>query len=295
MSALVICGDLDLKTLSSINVLRSEIYKVHSFHIREIRMSNPVIDCLLNHRSVRKFIPKPIEPEKMELILRAGTRAAMAGNLQLYSFIVIEDDDKKKELDKAWDARAIRLSASPAVIIALVDQYRVRRWLELHSECEIKCNRPINFFLAIWDALVALQNMVVAAESFGIGTCYVGSILEMDVRKILGVPEYVFPAGMVCMGYPEETPDLSMRLPLEAVVHRNTYKLPTDDNIAEWYKERDNVWETVSDNVKKRLTEQDIHGIAQALAVQRYSDEVTDNRSKGIRENLKKSKFDLAI
>jgi len=108
--------------------------------------------------------------------------------------------------------------------------------------------------------------MVVAAESFGIGTCYVGSILEMDVQKILGVPEYVFPAGMVCMGYPEDIPDLGMRLPLDAVVHRNTYKLPTDDDIADWYKERDNVWETVSDNVKKRLAEQDIHGIAQALA-----------------------------
>jgi len=64
-------------------------------------MSNPVIDCLLNHRSVRKFSPKPIEPEKMEEILRAGTRAATAGNLQLYSFIVLEDYNKKKELVKA--------------------------------------------------------------------------------------------------------------------------------------------------------------------------------------------------
>lgn len=257
-------------------------------------MSNPVIDCLLNHRSIRKFIQKPIEPEKMELILKAGTRAATAGNLQLYSFIVLEDDDKKKELDKAWDARAIRLSSSPVVIIALVDQYRVKRWLELHSEREIINNRPNNFFLAIWDTLIALQNMIVAAESMGIGTCYVGSILEMDVQKILGVPEYVFPAGMVCMGYPEEIPDLSMRLPLEAVVHRNTYHLPTDDDIAKWYKERDNVWETVSDNIKKRLAEQDINGIAQALAVQRYSVEVTDKRSKGIRANLKRSKFDLS-
>lgn len=257
-------------------------------------MSNPVIDCLLNHRSVRKYIQKPIEPEKMELILRAGIRAATAGNLQLYSFIVLEDEDKKKELDKAWDTRAIRIAASPAVIIALVDQYRVRRWLELNSKREIINNRPNNFFLAIWDTLIALQNMVVAAESLGIGTCYIGSILEINVQNILGVPEYVFPAGMVCMGYPEEVPDLSMRLPLEAVVHKNSYRLPTDDDIAEWYQERDNVWETVSDNVKERLAEQDIHGIAQALAVQRYSDEVTDKRSKGIRENLRKSKFDLS-
>lgn len=260
----------------------------------EESMSNPVIECLLNHRSVRKYKKKPLEPDKLELILRAGTRAATAGNLQLYSFIVVDDDEKKKELDRAWEARPVSLADAAVVIIALVDQYRVKRWLRLHSDREIHNNRPINFFLGIWDALIALQNIVVAAESMGLGTCYVGSILEMNIQEILKTPEHVFPAGMVCIGYPNEWPAFSMRLPLEAVVHKNIYVLPSDNEINEWYKERDAVWDTVADTLKERLKEQNIFGIAQALAIQRYSEEAVEKRSKGILDNLRRSEFDLS-
>jgi len=256
-------------------------------------MSNPVIDCLLDHRTVRKFKDKPIEPDKLDLILTAGIRAATAGNLQMYSFIVVDDNEKKKALDKAWTARFIEVSKSPVAIIALVDLYRVRRWLKLHSDREIISDRPYNFFIAIWDALIALQNIITAAESMGLGTCCIGSVLEMDLQTILGIPEYVFPAGMVCMGYPEKTPDLSMRLPLEAVVHRNSYHMPSDDDINKWYEERDNVWETVSNTIKERLSKQDIHGIAQALAMQKFSSKFIEKRSLKILENLKRAKFDF--
>ena len=256
-------------------------------------MTNPVIDCLLSHRSIRKFSAKPIESEKMDLILKAGTRAATAGNLQLYTFVVIDDIAIMKELDRAWKATYIEKFNCPVVIVALIDQYRVRRWLEIHSSHTIHNNGPINFFLAIWDALIALQNMVIAAESLELGTCYIGSVLEIDIQRILQTPEHVFPAGLVCVGYPDESPQLSMRLPLDAVVHKNSYRMPTDDNIVEWYKERDRVWETVSETVKKKLNEQGINGIAQSLAVRKYSKEVAEKRSKGILENLRKSKFDF--
>ncbi len=258
-------------------------------------MSNPVIECLLNHRTIRRYKDQPIEPDKVELILRAGTRAATAGNLQLYSFIVVDDAQKKKELDDSWPAEYVYISRSPLVIIALVDQFRVRRWLEYHSEREIVCNRASNLFIGLWDCLIALQNMVVAAESMGIGTCFIGSIQEMDVYSILNVPKYCFPAGLVCMGYPDQNRDLSMRLPIEAIVHRNDYKLPTDNDILEWYKERDAVWEKVSDKRKEMLAKENIHGIAQALALQRYSREEVEKRSRGIIENLKKSGFDFSL
>jgi len=254
-------------------------------------MSNPVIDCLMDHRTVRKFKDKPIESEKLDLILTAGTRAATGGNLQMYSFIVVDDDQIKKTLDKAWNARFIEVSKCPVAIIALIDQYRVRRWLQLHSDREIVSNKPFNFLIAIWDALIALQNMVIAAESMGLGTCYIGSVFEMDLQEILGIPEYVFPAGMVCIGYPAQLPDKSMRLPLDAVVHKNYYHMPSNDDISEWYHERDDVWETVADNVKERLAKKEIFGIAQALAMQKFSPEVIQKRSRNILENLKKAKF----
>ena len=108
----------------------------------------------------------------------------------------------------------------------------------------------------------------------------------MNIKEIFDVPEYVFPAGMVSLGYPEELPSLSMRLPLEEVVHRNKYQLPSDDDIREWYREREGVWDTVSDKLKERLAAQEIFSIPQAIAAQNYSAEVSKEQSRGILANL---------
>jgi len=256
---------------------------------------NPVIDCLCDHRSVRRYKKDPIRDDHLEQILRAGTRAATGGNLQLYSFVVIDDDEKKAELDAAFGGPAISISHAPAVIIALVDLHRVKRWLNHHSDRTVCVNRPEKFFLAFWDALIALQDAVVAAESLGIGTCYIDSVLEMNMQEILGAPEHVFPAGMVCLGYPEVVPDLSMRLPLEAVVHRNGYHDPTPEEIGEWYSERDAVWDRVPQSRKEKLAEEGIHGIAQALAVQKFAPDLIEERSQKIIENLERAGFNLAL
>lgn len=256
-------------------------------------MNNPVIDCLLDHRTVRKFKDRPIEEDKLELILRSGTRAATGGNLQLYSFVVIDDQAKKDELASMWKHPAINLAKAPVIIIALADLNRLRRWFTLNDSVPVSTGRAACLFLSIWDSLIALQNTVIAAESLGLGTCYIGSVLELDIKKFLNTPDYVFPAGMVCLGYPEHLPDLSMRLPLEAIVHRNGYKTFTDSQIEKFYTERDAVWDRVPEKRKKMLAEQNLFGIAQAVASQKFSDKVTEERSRGILENLRQAKFDL--
>lgn len=256
-------------------------------------MSNPVIDCLLDHRTVRKFKAEPIEEDKLELILRAGTRAANGGNLQLYSFVVIDNPAKKEELAAMWKHPAINLAKAPVIIIALADLSRLRQWFTIHDSVPVHTGRAACLFLSIWDSLIALQNVVVAAESMGLGTCYIGSVLELDIKKFLNTPEYVFPAGMVCLGYPEQVPDLSMRLPLEAIVHRNGYKAFTDSQIEKFYEERDAVWNRIPEKRKAMLAEQNIFSIAQAVAAQKFSDQVTEERSRGILNNLRQAKFDL--
>lgn len=147
--------------------------------------------------------------------------------------------------------------------------------------------------MAMWDALIALQNMVVAAESLGLGTCYLGSGVELDIQELFGTPELVFPTGLVCLGYPDADPVLSRRLPLEAVMHRNRYHLPSRDDINAWYKDRDRVWESVSESRKLELAKQSISGIAQSLSVQKFSPKIVEKRSRGILKNLWKSGFDL--
>jgi FMN reductase (NADPH) len=254
---------------------------------------NSVIECLLNHRSVRKYSDRTVEPETLNTILHAGTRAATGGNLQLYTMLVIDDENSLVMLDKALEVPFFKPANCPLAILALADQYRVRRWLRAHSEREVYNHRPYNFFMAIWDALIALQNMVVAAESLDLGTCYLGSGVELDVQELFAAPEYVFPAGLLCIGYPESSPKLSMRLPLEAVVHRNRYCIPSDDDINSWYAERDRVWDVVSESRKQELAKQGIVGIAQALSVQKFSPEIVEKRSRGILNILGKSGFDL--
>jgi hypothetical protein len=207
--------------------------------------------------------------------------------------LVIDDKHMLTALNGALEVPFVERSKCPMAILALADQYRTRRWLQAHSDWEVYSHRPYNFLMAIWDALIALQNMVVAAESLGLGTCYLGSGVELDIRELFGAPEYVFPAGLVCMGYPDLSPGLSKRLPLEAVVHHNQYRLPSDDDIKSWYDERDRVWDTVPESRREELGEQGIFGIAQALSKQKFSPEIVEKRSRGILRSLRTSGFDL--
>ncbi len=252
----------------------------------ESPISNEVIESLMNHKSIRKFEKEPVELDVLEVILRAGTRAATAGNLQLYSLIVVDDPEKLKTLGFEF---------APLVIAAFVDQYRIKRWFEISDTAPVCVNRASNLFIGYWDAIIALHNVVIAAESLGLGGCYYGGILAMDTQKIFETPQHVFPAGMVTIGYPAETPDLKIRLPIEAVIHRNTYRPPTDEELKEYYREREGWWDAVSDEQRAELAKQKIRSIPQAIAIQKYSDEVVDKVSKKIEANILKSGFVLGI
>lgn len=249
---------------------------------------NPVIDCLLNHRSIRKFTGQPVDEETLEMLLTAGVRAASAGNLQQYSLIVVDDPEKKQALIGGDNA----FSRAPVIVVAVVDQYRFKRWIELH-DAPFYNNQLVNIFIPFWDATIALQNIVVAAESAGLGTVYVGKVLSLNLQEILGVPEYVFPAGMVCIGYPDEAPDLRPRLPLEAVVHRNCYQVPTDDEIRAFYREKDATWEQMPEARRSQLEAMGIHNFAQMRTIGHYTEQFIRGESHAIRENLRRAGFRL--
>jgi nitroreductase len=251
-------------------------------------MTNPVIDCLLKHRSVRKFKRQPVSEETILSLITAGTRAATAGNLQMYSFLIVDDRDQISRLEGHVIPEATK---PPLVIIALLDLHRIRRWLEINDSQEPILDRPVYFMLGFWDATIALQNIVVAAESLGLGTCYYGSMLEFDIQRHFGTPKYVFPAGLICLGYPDEDPPLRQRLPVDAVIHKNRYQRFDVVASGSFYRERDAVWSTVREERKQLLREQGIGSIPQALAVQRFSDEPTRRRSEGILRNLRNAGF----
>jgi len=244
-------------------------------------VSNPVLECLSSHCSIRKFKAEPIDPATLDVVLRAGTRAARAGNLQPYSFLVVDDADTLKKMT---------FGDAPCVIIALVDLHRQKRWLEL-NDASFYWDQPSNFLISYWDATIALHNIVIAAEGLGLGTLYIGAVVAQNMQEQFDAPKYVFPAGMVILGYPDETPELRPRLPLEAVVHRNAYHHPTDDEIRAWYQDRDARWEEMDPDRRRRFEERGITNYAQMITLGHYTPEFTEWESAGILENLRRARF----
>jgi len=247
-------------------------------------MSNPTIQTLTSHRSIRKFQDRPVEPELVEEILSAGIRGATSYGLQNYTILLV-DDAKKKE--------ALGLAHAPLVAIVLVDQYRLSRWFGLRQAGPSRFDSAHNLFIAFWDAIIVLQNMVVAAESLGLGTCCYGHVQGVNVQALFGTPEYVFPAGMIAIGHPDESPPLTPRLPLEAVVHRNSYQLPSDDDLGHWHAQSDAEWDTLTDREKAHLAKHGIHNMAQKLVKEGCSAQFIDEASADIVRNLRRARFVL--
>jgi FMN reductase (NADPH) len=240
----------------------------------------------MNHRSIRKFKDEPIPEETIDTILQAGIRAATAGGIQPYAFIVLDDPEI---------LRSISYIPGPLAIVAVVDQYRVKRYYEANG-APFYNDQAINLFISYWDATIALHNCVVAAESLGLGCVYIGMILSQNLQESLGVPEYVVPAGLVTIGVPDEEPDLRPRLPLEAIVHRNKYHIPSDEEIAEWYREGDEAWRRAfetewSDEHRAKLVEKGVDNRAKFWTIGHYTEEFIKRETEGVIENLQRAGF----
>ena len=195
---------------------------------------NETIEVIQNRRSVRAYQDKPIDREVVDLIIHSAMRAPTAGNMMLYSIIEIEDQTIKEKLAKSCDNQPF-IAKAPLVLLFLADY---QRWVDLfmasdvRSFCEaagkeLRLPGEGDLLLACCDALIAAQTAVIAAESLGVGSCYIGDIMENYEyhRELLGLPQYTFPITLLCFGYPKSTSKkLNPRFPREYIHFKNTYK-----------------------------------------------------------------------
>lgn len=196
-------------------------------------------DTLLNHRSIRKYKPDPIPSRILDYILEAGTRASTTGNMQLYSIIVSTEEKIKEELLPChFNQEMVR--EAPVVLTFCADFNRFNKW------CEQRNSQPgydnfLSFFTAAIDALLVAQNVCIAAEDAGLGICYLGTTTYMagKIIEVLDLPGGVVPVTTVTVGYPDEWPELTDRLPLDAVVHREKYSDYTEPDINSHYREKE--------------------------------------------------------
>jgi nitroreductase len=192
-----------------------------------IENMNEIIQSLFKRKSVRQFEERPISPEEKTLILESALQAPTAGNQNLYTILDITDEGLKHSLSVYCDNQPF-IAKAPLALLFLAD---CRRWYDSYLAAGIEPRRPEkgDLLLAVADAVIAAQNTVVAAESLGMGSCYIGDILEQEekVREALGLDEYVFPAAFVVYGFPtkgqmeREKPG---RPPLSYIVQENRYR-----------------------------------------------------------------------
>jgi nitroreductase len=196
---------------------------------------NQILNVIEKRRSVRVYSDQLIKQEEKNLILQATMRAPTAGNMMLYSIIEIEDQVIKDQLAVTCDNQPF-IAKAPWVLLFLADY---QRWWDYYQHCQVEqfCKekgfayrKPSkgDMLLACCDALIAAQTAVIAAESLGIGSCYIGDILENyeTHRELLSLPSYVLPVTLLCFGRPAAQPVSTRRSPrfdCEFVVYKNKY------------------------------------------------------------------------
>lgn len=190
---------------------------------------NPIIQSLFDRKSVRLFTKEPISVENKNLLLDSALQAPSAGNLTLFSILDITDPDLKAALAESCDHQDF-IKDAPLVLVFLADLQR-----QYEGYCQFLTHTPIpqpqegELLLACNDAIIAAQNLVVAAESLGLGSCYIGDILENyeSVQKLLKLPPFAIPITMLVVGYPIEAQKNRRKPPRvdrQHVVYENTYR-----------------------------------------------------------------------
>ena len=199
---------------------------------------NEVIRQLYGRKSIRVYQDRDIEAEKKEAILRAAAEAPTAGNQQLYTILDITDQALKEKLVETCDHQPM-IAQAKMVLIFCAD---CKKWYDAYVAVGCQTRKPGvgDLMLAVTDAMIAAQNAVTAAESLGIGSCYIGDIMENceTQRQLLNLPEYVVPVGMVIFGYPtpqQKNRPKPERVKMEYIVHENSYTPLSDKDLEEMW------------------------------------------------------------
>jgi nitroreductase len=215
-------------------------------------------DILRDRRTIRKYSPKPVDNKVLNDILALGCRTSTTGNMQIYSIIVNKDLEKKREI-APFHFNQKMITEAPVVLTFCADFNRFNKWCRLRK-AEPGYDNLLSFMTAATDALLVAQTVCIAAESMGLGICYIGTtIYNADkIINALKLPKGVVPVTTVTLGWPDEKPDQTDRLPLTAIVHNETYNDFTNESIEVCYKEkeaREDSQQFVNENNKETLAQ----------------------------------------
>ncbi|MDG5473355.1 oxygen-insensitive NADPH nitroreductase [Jeotgalibacillus sp. ET6] len=188
------------------------------------------IELLKNHRSVRKFKDVPLTKNQIKTIVEAAQMASTSSFIQAYTIIGITDKEKKKELAALAGGQEY-VAESGHLFLFCADLYRhahIGQWKDADVQPSIESTEK--FMVAVIDASLAAQNAAIAAESMGLGICYIGGIRNnlAEVNQVIDAPEYVVPLFGLTVGVPDQETAIKPRMPFEMVYHENSYESDPD-------------------------------------------------------------------
>lgn len=236
----------------------------------------------LSRRTIRTYSKKDVEPGLLNRLLEEASHAPTTGNMQLYSVVVTRDEEGKKAL-APMHFNQPQVTGCSVVLTFCVDLNRFVRW------CEVNNAKPgfdnlQSLMYGILDTALFAQQFNTLAEANGLGCCYLGTttFTAPEIAKVLNLPKRVIPLTTLTVGYPEGESHTSDRLPLDAIVHKETYHQYSDDDIRNIYAEKEALEESqrfIEENSKQTL--------AQVYADVRYPRDNNETFSKILTEFLK--------
>ena len=186
-------------------------------------MTTPVIEQILRHASVRRFTSEPVAADLVETIVAAAQRSATSSNLQMYSVVAVTDADRRSRLSELCGGQA-QIAQAPVFLAWCADRSRLDRICRYRGYPQ-PTEHVEPFLVSAVDAAILMQTATLAAESLGLGACYIGAIRNhpAEVIDLLELPRLTFPIAGMTLGWPEVTPKPKPRLATSTILHWETY------------------------------------------------------------------------
>ena len=244
------------------------------------------MDSIKTRRTIRKYKQTAVDDVLLNQLLELSTRTQTMGNLQLYSVVITRDEEQKRRLSPAHFGQPMVTSA-PVVLTICADFNRTSEWCRQRKAAPGYDNF-LSFINAASDALLFTQTFSCLAEEAGLGVCYLGTTVyqPQQIIEVLGLPRLVMPIATLTVGWPDEEPALSDRLPLASFVHEETYRDYSPADIDKYYSPKECLPENqhfVEINHKETL--------AQVFAEIRYTKKDNEALSQLFLDTLRKQGF----
>ncbi|MFV0592880.1 MAG: nitroreductase family protein [Draconibacterium sp.] len=216
------------------------------------------MELLNNHVTIRSFSEKDVDIKLLESVIYSGTKASTTGNMQLYSVIITRSAQMKEKLAPLHFNQPVATNA-PVLLTIVADFNRFSKWC-LANHAEPGYDNLLSFSTAFIDAALCAQNICIAAENAGLGICYLGTTTYNagEIIELLKMPKLTFPVTTIALGHPIGRPPLTDRIPLNGIIHEETYQDYNNKEIGRLYRFKEELESSrkfVAENSKQTLAQ----------------------------------------